>query len=174
MDMIYDYLKVTSSSALVYISLLVKTSQYVANGTHRVNGNSAVKVLLGCAHLDRYAKSLSHLPNTITEDMQADDLLVRQDSHQFELGRVLFLLFRRETILLSEEGRSQPPRITGDLHIVIHGRKLCVVDLDFVLAIFLNGLWLCQPRGTDFWVREHHRWNQIVVQERLFQLWRTK
>lgn len=45
--------------------------------THWVDGNSAVKVLLGRAHLDRNSKPLSHLPDPIAKDMQAHNLLVR-------------------------------------------------------------------------------------------------
>lgn len=78
--------------------------------------------------------------------MKADNFLVGEKCDELELGGVFGLL------LFGEPDRGGPvSRILsleeaggrygfGNLHIVVHGRELGVVDLDVFLAVSFNGL----------------------------------
>lgn len=59
-----------------------------------VDGDTAVKVSLGGAHLDSHTEALQHFVGSITKDVKADDLLVRPSTDNFVRG--LSLLFCRE------------------------------------------------------------------------------
>ena len=119
--------------------------------TGRMNSNTIVKILLRSPHLHGNAKTLRHLPNTETQNMQADNLLLRPGTHNLHLRGVLGLLVRGH-------------------HVVVHGGELGVVDLDLVVAEAFAGLRLAEADGADFGVREDDRGDVFVGEFGVFEL----
>lgn len=108
-----------------------------------MNSHTAVKVLLRSAHLHSDAETLEHLSHSQTQDVQANNLLLRTGADQLELGRVLLLLLSRH-------------------HVVVHGREPSVVNLDLVIAVALTSFGLGETHGTDLGVGEDHRGDVVI------------
>lgn len=108
-----------------------------------MNSHTAVKVLLRSAHLHSDAETLEHLSHSQTQNVQANNLLLRSGADQLEFGRVLLLLL-------------------GWHHVVVHGCEPGVVDLDLVIAVALTGFGLGETHGANFGVGEDHRGDILV------------
>lgn len=87
--------------------------------------NTAIKIRLRSAHLDRNAKTLEHLARSRADDVQSNDLLILPRTHE--------LVRARNRIVSAFEDR------------VIQTAELCRVDLDVGVTIALPCRWLCQP-----------------------------
>lgn len=120
-----------------------------------MNSNTAIEILLCSPHLHRHPESLQHLANTMTQDMQSDNLLLRPRADDLHLRGVLRLLLRGE-------------------HVVEHGGELGRVDLDLVVAEAFAGLGLREADGADFGVREDDRGDVFVGELGGFQLGRAE
>ena len=120
-------------------------------GTSRMNSNTVIKILLRSPHLHGNAKTLRHLPNTQTQNMQTDNLLLRPGTHDLHLRGVLGLLVRGH-------------------HVVVHGGELGVVDLDLVVAEAFAGLGFREADSADFGVREDDRGDVFVGEFGGFEL----
>lgn len=103
----------------------------------RVNRHAAIKILLGCAHLDSNAEALQHLADAQSQNVQANHFFFRADADNLHLRRVLLLLIDRE-------------------HVVEHVGEACLVHFDLVVAVTLARLGLGQADRADFWVRKDH------------------
>lgn len=104
-------------------------------GASRVNGHTAIEVLLGSAHLHGDTEALEHLTNTKAKDVQTNHLLLGAGADKLHLGRVLGLLLGRH-------------------HAVVHGGELGVVDFDLVVAVPLAGFGLGETDGANLGVGE--------------------
>lgn len=108
-----------------------------------MDGNTAVEVGLGGAHLDSNTKALQHLANAKTKDVQTDDLLLGTGADNLHLGGVLGLL------LSGHDG-------------VVHVGELGVVGLDLVIAVLLAGFGLSKTDGANLGVREDNSGDVLV------------
>lgn len=108
-----------------------------------MDSNTAVEVGLGSAHLDSNTKTLQHLADAKTKDVQTNDLLLGAGADDLHLGGVLGLL------LSGHEA-------------VVHVGKLGVVGLDLVIAILLAGFGLSETDGADLRVRENDSGDVLV------------
>lgn len=86
-----------------------------------MNSDTRIEILLRSTHLNRDSKTLQHLPDITTQNMQSNNLLLRSLTHNLEFSRVL-----RALIFLRVE-------------IVEHGGEFRLVDFDIVGAEFLLG-----------------------------------
>lgn len=119
--------------------------------TSRMNSNTIIKILLRSPHLHSNPETLRHLPNTQSQNMQTNDLLLGAGTHNLHLRGVLGLLVRGQ-------------------HVVVHGGELGVVDFDLVVAEAFAGLRLGEADGADFGVREDDRGDVIVGEFGGFEL----
>lgn len=103
--------------------------------TSRMNSNTIIKILLGSPHLHSNPEPLRHLPNTQSQNMQSNNLLLGAGTHNLHLRGVLGLLVRGH-------------------HVVVHGGELGVVDFDLVVAGAFAGLRLGEADGANFGVGE--------------------
>ena len=108
-----------------------------------MNSNTAIEICLGGTHLHRHTEALQHLANTETQNVQANNLLLRSGAHQLELRWILSLLLGRE-------------------HAVVHGCEPGVVDLDVVVAVALASFRFRETDGADFGVGEDDGGDVIV------------
>lgn len=95
--------------------------------------------------------------------MQANNLFLWQKADQLEFSGLFLLLLGGKTV----DGQLRTIAllaINRDLHIVVHGGELGVVDLDLVLTIPLDSLWLSQASGADFGMGEDYGRDPFVVE----------
>lgn len=114
-----------------------------------MDGDTAVEILLGGAHLDSDTETLQHLSAAEAGNVQADNLLLGTGADKLVSGGSLLL---------------------GLHHGVVHGGEVGLVDLDVVLAVLLNGLRLRQADAADLGVREHDGGDVGVVEMRILVL----
>lgn len=106
-------------------------------GASRVNGHTAIKVLLGSTHLHGDTEALEHLTDTKAKDVQTNHLLLGAGANNLHLGGVLGLLFGRHNA-------------------VVHGGELGVVDLDLVITVLLAGFGLGETDAANLGVGENN------------------
>jgi hypothetical protein len=107
-----------------------------------MNGDAAVKVGLGGAHLDGNAEALQHLAAALSHDVQADDLLLGASDDKLVVGGALILRLH---------------------HGVVHGREARLVYLDIVATVTLDGLGLRQADAANLGMGEDDRGNVVVA-----------
>lgn len=126
---------------LAFYHLLLQRHQLL--GARGVNGNAAVKVGLGGAHLDGNAEALQHLSAALAHDVQADNLLFGASDDELVIGGALLLRVH---------------------HGVVHGREARLVDLDVLLAVLLDCLRLRQADAAYLGVSEDDGGDVAVVE----------
>lgn len=124
-------------------------------------------------------KSLHHFITALAQDVQSHDLLVRSFTYDLEFRGFLLFLFRRISIAHSSVpcpvGYCEIESATiQNLHVIEHGRELCAIDLDVLLAVLFDRRRLCQPRRPDFRMREDHGGDFVVFEMRVFEFRRSE